>query len=73
MGADFTGAQDIQPQTIDEHAALEYTAKVPRSLLNEMYLAGTPDQVIEQVAEWRDHGLRYVIVANSIMRGLKKL
>jgi phthiodiolone/phenolphthiodiolone dimycocerosates ketoreductase len=30
-----------------------------------MYLTGTPDQVIEQVAEWRDNGLRYVIVANS--------
>jgi hypothetical protein len=33
-----------------------------------MYLAGMPDQVIGQVAVWRDHGLRHVI-----MRGLKKL
>jgi phthiodiolone/phenolphthiodiolone dimycocerosates ketoreductase len=74
MGADFTGAQDIQPQTLDEQTVLEYTAKVPRSLLNEMYLTGTPDQVIEQVAEWRDHGLRYVIVANSsgLQRSLRK-
>jgi phthiodiolone/phenolphthiodiolone dimycocerosates ketoreductase len=65
MGADFTGAQDIQPQTLDEQTALAYTAKVPRSLLNEMYLAGTADQVVEQVAEWRDHGLRYIVIANS--------
>lgn len=74
MGADFTGAQDIQPQTIDEQKALEYTAKVPRSVLDEMYLTGTPDQVIEQVAEWRDHGLRYIIVANSsgLQRSLRK-
>jgi phthiodiolone/phenolphthiodiolone dimycocerosates ketoreductase len=74
MGADFTGAQDIQPQTIDEQKALEYTAKVPRSVLDEMYLTGTPEQVIEQVAEWRDHGLRYIIVANSsgLQRSLRK-
>jgi phthiodiolone/phenolphthiodiolone dimycocerosates ketoreductase len=74
LGADFTGAQDIQPQTLDEQTVLEYTAKVPRSLLNEMYLTGTPDQVIEQVAQWRDQGLRYVIVANSsgLQRSLRK-
>jgi phthiodiolone/phenolphthiodiolone dimycocerosates ketoreductase len=30
-----------------------------------MYLAGTADQVVEQVAEWRDHGLRYIVIANS--------
>ena len=53
MGVDFTGAQDFQPQTIDEQTVLEHTAKVPRSLLTEMHLSGTPDQVIEQVAEWR--------------------
>lgn len=74
MGADFTGAQDIQPQTIDEQTALEYTAKVPRSLLNEMYLAGTPDEVIDQAAEWRDNGVRYMIVANAggLQRSLRK-
>jgi phthiodiolone/phenolphthiodiolone dimycocerosates ketoreductase len=74
MGPDFTGAQDIQPQTLDEKTALEYTAKVPRSVLDEMYLTGTPPQVIEKVAEWRDHGLRYVVVANSsgAQRSLRK-
>jgi phthiodiolone/phenolphthiodiolone dimycocerosates ketoreductase len=74
LGADFTGLQDIQPQTIDEDLALEYTAKVPRSLLEEMYLSGTPDQVIDQAAEWRDHGVRHIIVANSsgLQRSLRK-
>lgn len=74
MGADFTGAQDIQPQSLDEQTALAYTAKVPRSVLDEMYLTGTPDQVIEKVAEWRDHGLRYIVVANSsgLQRSLRK-
>jgi phthiodiolone/phenolphthiodiolone dimycocerosates ketoreductase len=74
LGADFAGAQDIQPQTIDEPTALSYTAQVPRSLLNEIYVAGTPDEAIEQVADWRDHGLRYVIAANSsgLQRSLRK-
>ena len=65
LGADFTGTQDIQPQAIDEQTALTYTAKVPRSLLKEMYLAGTPDDVVDQAAVWRDNGLRYAIVVNS--------
>jgi phthiodiolone/phenolphthiodiolone dimycocerosates ketoreductase len=74
MGADFTGAQDIQPQLLDEQTALAYTAKVPRSLLDEMYLTGTADQVIEKVAEWRDQGLRYIVVANASgsQRSLRK-
>src|SRR5262245_50856158 len=54
MGADLTGGQDFQPPTVDEQTVLEHTAKVPRSLLTEMHLSGTPDQAIEQVAEWRD-------------------
>ena len=26
---------------------------------------GTPDEVIEQIAEFRDHGLRYLVVGNA--------
>jgi phthiodiolone/phenolphthiodiolone dimycocerosates ketoreductase len=74
MGADFTGLQDIQPQTLDEQTALAYTAKVPPSLLREMYVAGTPDEVVDQVAVWRDHGLRYIIAANGggVQKSLRK-
>jgi phthiodiolone/phenolphthiodiolone dimycocerosates ketoreductase len=74
MGADFTGLQDIAPQTLDERTALAYTAQVPASLMREMYIAGTPDQVIEQLAVWRDHGLRYVVLVNcgGSQRSLRK-
>ncbi|MDH6292813.1 phthiodiolone/phenolphthiodiolone dimycocerosates ketoreductase [Rhodococcus opacus] len=64
LGADFSGAQDLIPQTMDEQTALAYTAKVPVSLLKECLLTGTPDEVIEQAAEWRDHGVRYIVVCN---------
>ena len=39
-------------------------------------LTGTPAEVIDQAAEWRDHGLRYAVMANasglqpSLRRGL---
>lgn len=64
LGQQFTGAQDLIPQTIDEHTVLSYTAQVPVSLMKEFFLTGTPQDVIGQVAEWRDHGLRYLVAIN---------
>ena len=29
-----------------------------------MLLEGTPDEVLERAAEWRDCGVRYVVLAN---------
>ncbi|OBI51714.1 photosystem I reaction center subunit VIII [Mycobacterium kyorinense] len=64
LGDDFTGAQDIIPQTLDEHTVLSLTADVPPSLLKESLLTGTSGDVIEQVAEWRDHGVQYAVIFN---------
>jgi phthiodiolone/phenolphthiodiolone dimycocerosates ketoreductase len=65
LGADFSGVHDLVPQTIDEHTALSYTAKVPASLMRELTFNGTPDEVVDQVAQWRDHGLGYLNVINA--------
>jgi phthiodiolone/phenolphthiodiolone dimycocerosates ketoreductase len=76
LGADFSGMQDLIPQTMDERTVLSYTAQVPVSLLKEAFLTGTPDDVIEQAAHWRDHGVRYIVVSNisflqpSLRKGL---
>jgi phthiodiolone/phenolphthiodiolone dimycocerosates ketoreductase len=67
LGVSFTGAQDLVPQTLDEKTVLSYTAKVPVSLLKEVVLTGTPEDVIAQAAEWRDHGVRYIVAANASM------
>src|SRR5271156_3040934 len=67
LGADFSGVQDLVPQTIDKQSALSYIAKVPASLMKEINFHGTPDEVIDQVAEWRDHGLRYLNVISASM------
>jgi phthiodiolone/phenolphthiodiolone dimycocerosates ketoreductase len=76
LGQHFTGAQDLIPQTIDEHTVLSHTEQVPVSLMKEFFLTGTPQDVIDQVAEWRDHGLRYLVAMNlsilqpSLRKGL---
>ena len=44
---------------------MSYTAEVPASLMKEIFFNGTPDEVIDQVVEWRDHGLRYLLVING--------
>jgi phthiodiolone/phenolphthiodiolone dimycocerosates ketoreductase len=43
---------------------LSYIKDVPTALLKDAVLAGTPDEVIDQAAEWRDHGVRYLVVNN---------
>jgi phthiodiolone/phenolphthiodiolone dimycocerosates ketoreductase len=57
--------QDLVPQTIDEQTILSYAGRVPASLMRELLFNGTPDEVIDQMAEWRDHGLRYLITLNA--------
>jgi phthiodiolone/phenolphthiodiolone dimycocerosates ketoreductase len=76
LGDNFSGGQDIIPQTFDEQSVLDYTADVPISIAKECFLTGTPDEIIEQAAEWRDCGMRYPVLANlspaqpSLRRGL---
>ena len=64
LGGDFSGGQDLIPQTLDERTVLSYARRVPVSLLKEALLTGTPEDVIDQAAEWRDHGMRYLVVCN---------
>lgn len=69
FGRDFAGAQDLIPQTLGEQAVLSYTKDVPASLLRAAILAGTPAEVLDQAAERRDHGVRYLVVNNvSVLR-----
>lgn len=65
LGADFSGVQDLVPQVLDRQTALSYAEKVPLSLMKEIFFTGTADEVIDQVAEWRDRGLRYLMVMNA--------
>jgi phthiodiolone/phenolphthiodiolone dimycocerosates ketoreductase len=64
LGAGFSGAQDLLPQDMDEQTALSHVAAIPPSLVADFVLNGTPGEVIEQAAEWRDCGVRYIVLAN---------
>jgi len=65
LGDDFSGVHDLVPQCIDKDTALSYTEKVPLSLMKEITFNGTADEVLDQVAQWRDHGLRYLLAING--------
>jgi phthiodiolone/phenolphthiodiolone dimycocerosates ketoreductase len=64
MGEGFAGMQDHVAFTMDENTIREKSAQVPLSVVKGMILNGTPDDVLEQAAEWRDHGVRYIVVVN---------
>jgi phthiodiolone/phenolphthiodiolone dimycocerosates ketoreductase len=74
LGAGFSGAQDLVPHGTDEQTALSHAAGVPPGVLRELLLTGTPDEAVEQVAEWRDCGVRYMVLVNASMmqRSLRK-
>ena len=64
LGSDFAGGQDLIPQTLDEPTVVSYAEKVPASLIKEFILQGKPDEVIAQAAEFRNRGLRYLVISN---------
>jgi phthiodiolone/phenolphthiodiolone dimycocerosates ketoreductase len=74
LGAGFAGAQDLVPHDMDEQTALSHAAAVPSAVLREFLLNGTPDEVIEQAAQWRDCGVRYIVLINAsvMQRSLRK-
>ncbi|AFU03754.1 oxidoreductase [Nocardia brasiliensis ATCC 700358] len=64
LGSTFSGAQDLLPQKLDEATMLSYAEKAPSSLVRDLNMVGTPSEIVEQIAEWRDHGVRYAVLLN---------
>jgi phthiodiolone/phenolphthiodiolone dimycocerosates ketoreductase len=73
LGQGFSGSQDLVPHAFNEQTALSYAGQVPPPVMREVFLSGTPDEVIDQAAQWRDRGARYVVVADvsSLQRSLR--
>ncbi|WP_197375989.1 LLM class flavin-dependent oxidoreductase [Mycolicibacterium baixiangningiae] len=71
LGAGFSGAQDILPHAWDEDTALRLVGQVPPAVVREIILSGTPTEIVDRVAEWRDHGLRHVVIADLSQAGPK--
>jgi phthiodiolone/phenolphthiodiolone dimycocerosates ketoreductase len=74
MGQHFSGGQDILPHDIDEQTALAYVEQIPLAVLRDATLNGPPQEVLEQAAQWRDHGVRYFVLANvsPLQRSVRK-
>ena len=64
MGPVFKGVQDLIPQLIDEETALKYAAMAPRGLVKELFAVGMPDEVVDQLAMFRDSGMQCLVVGN---------
>ena len=64
MGDCYAGMQDHVAFTMDEQSIRETAAQVPLSVVKGMVLNGTVNDVLEQAAEWRDHGVRHIVVLN---------
>jgi phthiodiolone/phenolphthiodiolone dimycocerosates ketoreductase len=64
LGAGFRGVQDLLPHTMDEPAALALVRQVPDPLIRDFVLAGTPAEILDQLARWRDHGMAYPVLLN---------
>lgn len=74
LGSNFSGLQDLLPHLIDHDTAMSYINKVPASLVREYCLTGSANEIRDQLAEWRDHGLRHVLLLNlgSFGRGIRQ-
>jgi phthiodiolone/phenolphthiodiolone dimycocerosates ketoreductase len=59
---------------MDEQTALSYVKGIPTGVVRDMLLNGTPDEILEKAAHWRDCGVRYIVLANVglMQRSLRK-
>ncbi len=43
---------------------LSHAGAAPKSLIKQYALTGTPDEILDRLAVWRDHGVRYPVLWN---------
>jgi phthiodiolone/phenolphthiodiolone dimycocerosates ketoreductase len=67
LGDDFGGVNELLPHTIDASTAIRYIRSVPDSLIRQFVLSGTPDELLDKLAVWRDAGMQYPLVLNMGM------
>lgn len=73
LGVGFAGGQDLLPHGWDEQTALSHIKGITPEMVRGTALVGTPGEIIDQVAVWRDCGVRYIVLANlsALQRSLR--
>ena len=61
----FVNEPTLLPVLLPLAPAATLLARFPRQLAAVPAAHGTPGEVIEQIAEFRDHGMRHVVVGNA--------
>jgi phthiodiolone/phenolphthiodiolone dimycocerosates ketoreductase len=64
LGAEGSGFHDFLPTRVHREEALRLAKAIPPRTLDYYAFCGTPDEVVEQFAEYHDHGLRHPILWN---------
>jgi len=84
FGEGFHGMLEYVPTRYDRESMLEAINKIPDALCDDIFLHGTPDEVIKQIEDYAKVGLKHIILWNmtfasdlskikSSFRGLKKV
>jgi len=64
LGDDFYGLINYIPTKYDKKTLLEIYEKVPSQMCKELYLNGTPDQVIGKIEEYAKIGAEHIVLFN---------
>nr|MDO8075891.1 LLM class flavin-dependent oxidoreductase [Candidatus Freyarchaeota archaeon] len=69
FGKDFYGLTHFVPSRVSKKEALEAIEKVPPEVVQEVYLWGTPEEVIEKLDEYAKLGMEHFVVWNETYFG----
>jgi phthiodiolone/phenolphthiodiolone dimycocerosates ketoreductase len=64
FGENFAGFRDFIPSRCDRETVLNAVEKVPIKMLQDMFLIGTPDEIISQIERYIKVGMQHIILCN---------
>jgi len=64
LGKDYYGLLDYIPTHYDRKTMIEALDKVPTELCNDLFLHGTPDEIIGKIEEYMKVGLKHIVLYN---------
>ncbi|MFX1512987.1 MAG: LLM class flavin-dependent oxidoreductase [Promethearchaeota archaeon] len=69
LGKEFYGLTDYVPSRLSKKVVLEAIEKIPIEVVQESYLWGTPEEVIDKLKGYIDVGLEHLVVWNETYIG----